>query len=138
MKCKECSSIKLFRWFYTEKAKVFIFSSNLLILWDKDSIYVYILKIKVKNVKNEPLPYFLSQQDQKMQNKWLGKGKPIHFKISGHFLNSDSTYCTRINLIGWLVPFLLTEMDFTRKLKRIFWDQTSLVHISWICTVCAL
>ena len=35
------------------------------------------------------------------------------------------TYCTRINLIEWMVSFLLTEMYFTRKLDQMskyFWS----------------
>ena len=40
-------------------------------------------------MKNEPLPYFLSQQDQKMQNKWLGK---IYWMIGSFFVNRDGFY----------------------------------------------
>ena len=69
-------------------------------------------------MKNEPLPYFLSQQDQKMQNKWLGKGKPIHFKISGHFLNSDM-HLLYENQLDWMIgSFFVNRDGFYKEIEK--------------------
>ena len=53
------SLVNIFMWFYTEKANIFVFPSNLLTFWYKENIYLNMLKKFSKIWKMSPALIFL-------------------------------------------------------------------------------